>query len=245
MPVFASIHLGKCAGSAFAKLLIREVSPQMPVLLFYGQGHPTTGLWNNRAREPIKTDGNPLKEICGPLLEGAGGTCLVHGHITAREYLEFLPEEREVFTWLRHPLQRICSHYYYWKNNRDEPRQRPEARRLFESVVSGDCSLVQFGCHPMIAEYYSAMLDPLGLDGLAFAALTEHPERSLMRLSALLGIDLPSEMPVINTTRSKGAKAYELKREEELQILAANAADMELYHRALAQLAGDAQRSAI
>ena len=245
MPVFASIHFGKCAGNAFANLLTREVSRQMPVLLFYGRGHPATGLWHNQVRESIKTEGNSLKEICGPLLERAGERCLLQGHITASEYLEFLPEDHQVFTWLRHPLQRICSHYYYWKNHRKGPRYCPAAIPLFESVVSGDCSVAQFGCHPLVAEKYSTMLEPLGLDGLAVAALIEHPQVSLARLSALLGVELPSEMPVINATRGKAARLYQLTPNEESQLLASNAADMELYHRASVRLTSHPQRSSI
>ena len=245
MPVLASIHLGKCAGNAFANLLIREVSPQMPVLVFYGQGHPATGLWQNRIREPINAEGSSLKEICGPLLERTGGTFLVHGHIKAREYLEFLPQNCQFFTWLRHPLQRICSHYYYWKNQGLKPPQRPEGRPLFESVVRGDCSLVEFGRHPLIAEYYTAMLDPLGLDGLALAGVTEHSQPSLVRLSALLGVELPSGMRMVNQTRSKPAKVYDLTPDEELQLLAWNSKDMHLYNRALARLTDHSQRSAV
>ena len=96
-------------------------------------------------------------------------------HLAASEYLEFLPDNCQFFTWLRQPLQRICSHYYYWKNNRLEPRLSPEAKPLFDGVVSGSCSLLEFGRHPLIAEYCSTMLNPLGLDGLALAAVVEYP----------------------------------------------------------------------
>lgn len=237
MPVIASIHLGKSGGTAFANLLTQQVSWRMPVLIFYGLEHGLTGIWNNGVRTSIKPEGTSLPGICAfSLRELKSETCVVHGHITASEYLEFLPRNSQFFTWLRHPLQRICSHYYYWKNHRLEPRQRPEAKPLFDSVVSGACSLIDFGRHPLIAEYCSRMLEPLSLDELALAAVVEHAQESLTRLSTLLELELPSEMRVLNPTRGKPAKSYALKPEEESQLLASNAKDMELYRRALSRL---------
>ena len=237
MSVFASIHLGKCAGAAFANLLIDRVSRQMPVFLFYGGAHPMTGIWRDGSREPIK-NGNSLKEVCAPFVKRAqeGESFLMQSHLMANEYLEFLPRDSKFFTWLREPLQRICSHYYYWKNNRRAPRLSPEAKPLFDRVVAGDCSLAEFGSHPLIAEYYSAMLAPLGLDGLALALLVEHPTNSFMQLSQLLGVEMPSEMRVANVTQSKPTKVYELTQAEESQLRGCNSSDMELYHRAVARL---------
>src|SRR5437588_4792249 len=235
MPTFASIHLGKTAGSAFANLLIKEVSPRMPVLLLYGEDHPLSGLWNKRVKQSVKSEGRSLAEICLPLLNltGGGGSCVVQGHIAASEYLEFLQGDCQFLTWLRHPLQRICSHYYFWKNHTSLPPRRVEARMLFAQVISGECSLTEFGCSPVISEYYTRMLAPLGLDGLATTALTEHPRVSLRSLSVLLGVQLPENIPLVNQTPSKQADCYELTPHEESQILAFNMTDTELTKRAL------------
>ena len=238
MPIFASIHLGKTAGTAFANLLIKEVSPRMPVLLLYGEEHPLSGLWNNRVKQLVKCEGRALAEICSPLLDlsGGGRSCVVQGHIEASKYLEFLQGDCQFLTWLRHPLQRICSHYYFWKKRTSRPPQTVEARMLFARVISGDCSLTEFGCSPEISKYYTRMLAPLGIDGLATVALTEHPRISLRRLSVLLDVQLPEEMPWANQTRSKQTDSYELTPHEESQILAFNMADMDLYNRALVRL---------
>ena len=243
MPVFASIHLGKCAGAAFANLLIERVSQHMPVLFLYGEAHPLSGVWRDRSKQTSAAATSP-KQICGPLLEQAekGESFLVQSHFGASEYLEFLPNDSKFFTWLRHPLQRISSHYYYWKNNRREPRLSPEAKPLFQRVVSGECSLVEFGCHPLVAEYYRGMLGPLGLDGLALAAVVEHSSVSFGELSRLLDVELPLEMRVANATRSKPAERYELTAEQESQLRVCNTADLKLYERAVARLLGE-QRS--
>ena len=83
------------------------------------------------------------------------------------------------------------------------------------------------------------MLAPLGLDGLATTALTEHPRISLRHLSVLLDVQLPEEIPWVNQTRSKQADSYELTPHEESQILAFNMADMNLYNRALVRLTSE------
>ena len=215
----------------------------MPVLFLYGEAHPLSGIWRDRSKQVSAAVASP-KQICEPLLEGAekAESFLVHSHFAAREYLEFLPADSKFFTWLRDPLQRISSHYYYWKNNRREPRLSPEAKPLFQHVVSGECSLVEFGCHPLIAEYYRGMLAPLGLDGLALSAVVEHPGTSFEELSRLLAVELPSEMRMANVTRSKPAQRYELTAEQESQLRACNTADLQLYERAVARLLGE-QRS--
>lgn len=213
----------------------------MPVLLLYGDGHPLTGLWNGGVKEPVKSEGRSLPVICLPLLSRNDcGSCVVHGHITAGEYLEFLQGDYKFLTWLRHPLQRICSHYYYWRNQASQPPRRVEARSLFARVVSGECSLGEFGCHPIISNYYTQMLAPLGLTGLAVAAVTENPRTSLRRLSKVLGVQLPEEMPLVNQTQSKQRDSYEVTPGEESLILASNMADLELYNRAVIQLTSEA-----
>jgi len=214
----------------------------MPVLFLYGEAHPLSGVWRDRSKQTSAATTSP-KQICEPFVAKAenGESFLVHSHFAASEYLEFLPNAT-FFTWLRQPLQRISSHYYYWKNNRREPRLSPEAKPLFERVVAGECSLVEFGCHPLVAEYYRGMLAPLGLDGLALAAVVEHPSVSFGELSRLLDVELPLEMRVANATRSKLAERYELTTEEESHLRACNTADLKLYERAVARLLGE-QRS--
>jgi len=43
--IFASIHIGKTAGTAFACVLRDSVSHRLPVFFYYGTGHPLTGIW--------------------------------------------------------------------------------------------------------------------------------------------------------------------------------------------------------
>ena len=48
---------------------------------------------------------------------------LVGGHFTYSDYLEFISKERYSITFLRNPVDRFLSQYFYYKNNVGETKQ--------------------------------------------------------------------------------------------------------------------------
>jgi len=81
-----SIHIPKCAGSSVLNALAQ--SYRMRLLKDYP--------WKNV--DPAKVD---------PTVQ------CIHGHFPAAKYKNF-PNARFV-TWMRHPVDRLQSHYIYWK----------------------------------------------------------------------------------------------------------------------------------
>jgi hypothetical protein len=237
MRIFASVHMAKTAGSSFAQLLIDVVSHQFPVFFYYGTGHPLTGIWSAGAR--LEAEGaessDRLTEIFIQQTE-RNGAGLVQAHWLVSEFLEiFGGDTLDFITWLRDPVQRICSMYFFWKDSKFEPR-RPEVRELFWAVKSDRCSLLEFGTHPQIRDYYRNVLAPLDLEAISFAGIFERQEVSLRCLSRLLGMTLPERLQLKNITKRKQTPTYSLSKEVEEGILAHNVSDAAIYAAALARL---------
>jgi len=236
MQIFASVHMAKTAGSSFAQLLIDIVSHQFPVFFYYGTGHPLTGIWSAGTRLNVEgaASSERLTEIFIQQAE-RNGVGLVQAHWLVSEFLEIFGDPLDFITWLRAPVQRICSMYFFWKDSKFEPRRR-EVRELFWAVKSDRCSLLEFGTHPQIRDYYRAMLAPRDLEAIRFAGIFERQEVSLRCLSRLLGMTLPERLQLKNVTKRKQTPTYSLSKEVEEGILAHNASDAAIYAAALARL---------
>ena len=236
MRIFASIHIGKTAGTAFACVLRDSVSHRLPVFFYYGTGHPLTGIWIAGARldtsDAMSEEQLTERFMCQAREYGAG---IIQAHRPVCEFLQALGDSLEFITWLRDPVQRICSHYFFWRNAKHPP-QRPDVRELFWAVKSGRCSLLEFGTRPEICNSYQNFFLPLGLEGVTFAGIVEYQTISLQHLSRLLGIALPDRLPRENVAKQKQGSIYSVPKHVEEAILAHNASDVTIYAKALARL---------
>jgi hypothetical protein len=246
MRIFASMHIGKAAGTAFAHLLIDSVSHQFPVFFYYGARNPLTGIW--KAGTQLKVDATASQ---GQLAEkfiqhvGENQAGIIQAHWTVDNFFQAFGERPlEFITWLRDPIQRICSHYFFWKDS-VQPPSRPHVQELFWAVKSGRCSLQEFGSRPEICELYRTYLDPLGLEGVAFAGVVEQQTTSLQHLSRLFGVALPDRLPKKNITKQKQGSIYVISKDVKEAISAHNQSDVAIYAQAVARLTPPRQFSTV
>lgn len=125
MRIFASVHMSKTAGSSFAQLLIDIVSHQFPVFFYYGTGHPLTGIWSAGAR--LNAEGAASNErLTEIFIQQAerNGVGLVQAHWLVSEFLEIFGDPVDFITWLRDPVQRICSMYFFGRIQSSNPEDR-------------------------------------------------------------------------------------------------------------------------
>jgi hypothetical protein len=236
MQIFASIHIPKTAGTAFASVLKDWVSHRLPVFFYYGMDHPLTGVWIAGARLDMGSAVSKEQLTKKFMLHADEyGTGIIQAHWTAPEFLEALPHPLEIITWFRDPVQRISSHYFFWRNAKHAPR-RADVQELFWAVKSGRCSLLEFGSRPEICNSYQTFLDPLGFEAVAFAGVVERQTVSLQHLSRLLGTALPDELPRENVSKQKQGSIYSIPKDVEEAILTHNASDVTMYAEALARL---------
>lgn len=161
-----SVHLPKTAGTSFAAAL---------------EGRFGERLRRDYGDLPINTP--PAKRHRAALEAGLriasddySGVDCIHGHFLPAKYL-LLADSREVrfVTWLRDPVERVVSHYEYWRRSYDPATAAPLHRR----VVEEDWSLERFCLGPELRNLYGQFLWGFPVGNFAFLGVTERYDEDL------------------------------------------------------------------
>ena len=136
------------------------------------------------------------------------GTRCIHGHFRGHVFDELYPDATKI-TWIRHPIERTLSNYFFFKNG-------PEVVHPFSKPVrSGEMSLRDFCMHPrMLAEFEYYFRDR-ALGDFDWVGIVEEPERSMKSLEAHFGFPKVA-MPSVNGANRLGAN-IDTEIMEELQ----------------------------
>lgn len=217
--MLVSVHLPKTAGTSFAAGLEK----------FYG-----AQLRRDYADMPLNT---PPQERHAAAMRFALASCAadfsevrcVHGHFLPLKYL-LLKESCgiEFVTWMREPVERVLSHYYYWRNHYD-PANAPALHRR---VMEENWPLEKFCLSAEVRNVCSQFLFAFPLEYFSFIGITGHyADDYAYFVRRFLRADLGAERLNVNpdTTGDYGISA-ELRE----AIRAHNALDVRLYERALA-----------
>lgn len=184
--LFVSLHIPKTAGTSFATAL-REAYDPSEVLFDYRhdrdlaeigrEGCPPAelhqrwlnpGLWRcaTRYRREVKATPASVK--------------IVHGHFPACKYSPLLSGRKTRYiTWLREPLERALSNYFFWRSIPVEKINDALARQVVEENWSVD----DFCFHPAFQNYQTRWLGGMVARRFAFIGLVEHYEEGIRRLS--------------------------------------------------------------
>lgn len=104
--ILLSVHVPKCSGTSFIRWLESAYGADA-ILYDYG----------DRLLDPtvsFNTDFAGFVERAGNVGELPPGKTVVHGHFWAGKYRR-VPDAIRI-TFLRHPLDRLISHYFFWHN---------------------------------------------------------------------------------------------------------------------------------
>ena len=96
----------------------------------------------------------------------------MHGHFIATKYWRRYPDARYM-AWFREPVERLASHYHYWKRKPD--RKNPTCQRLIEE----DLSLEAFAALPEMRDVQARFLGEVPPERLAFVGITERYDESM------------------------------------------------------------------
>jgi Sulfotransferase family len=149
----------------------------------------------------------------------------IHGHFLPIKYL-LLVHQREVkfVTWLRHPVERLLSHFYHWKISYT-PRSAPLHRR----VVEEDWTIERFCLGPEVRNLYSQFLWGFPISYFDFIGITEFYEDDLAYFGQhYLGAYIQAKK--LNVRKHS---AYQIDRSFRNEIEAFHDRDIELYGNAL------------
>ena len=155
-------------------------------------------------------------------------TRVIHGHfyyLDAEELMKSYPDV-PVVTWLREPVQRVISSYYFNK------RKFKEGLREDEPWL-GEVSLLEFAASEYVQNEMSRVLKGAVLNELGFIGVLEHLEEDMGYLSKMLGWR-EFDIPKANTNVAYKSKFTPPTPEELEEIARLNQADIELYQNALA-----------
>src|SRR6185503_7841164 len=105
------------------------------------------------------------EQDCKPAPAGARA---IHGHFWAGKYDRQAPDARRI-TWLRHPIKRLLSHYYFWMSKPELPHS------LHRYVVQNNLSLLEFAELPQARNLvHDTFLRGRSLDEFEFVGIQEH-----------------------------------------------------------------------
>lgn len=151
---------------------------------------------------------------------------LIHGHFMPVKYLS-LPSKMDTkfTTWMREPIERLYSHYYYWKD-RYNPKNKKSVVQI--KMMEENWTLEDFCFAPEIRNYYDQVMWGFPFERFDFIGITEHYNEDLKFFADnILGIELQS------LHENKGKTKYNIDPvfRRELEIF--HSADIRLYQEAL------------
>ena len=213
--LIVSVHIPKTGGVSFREALA-EVAGGRLVQDYADQPLAPRPVWR-RLRERLRR------------VELPPGTRVVHGHFVAAKYWRVYPEARYV-AWFREPIERLVSHYHYWR--REPDLSHPLCRRLVEENLG----LESFAAIPQMRDVHVRFLGGVPVERFAFVGLTEHYDEGmeLFRRAFCPEREFTAERRNANPERVAG-KPYDLPPATRRQLEELNRADLALYDRARAR----------
>jgi hypothetical protein len=209
-----SIHVPKTGGTSFVDVL--KACAEEVFYLDYGLGAlaPTALFWRGK---PITA---PFESVIR-CRDSFSGRSVIHGHFHAEKYVGRFPDAVYV-TWLRDPVERVASNYFYWY------REIP-GDPLWEQVIARKMSLEQFAQLEITRNLQEALLSPLAVEQFDFIGITEEYDRSLELFRRLFCPDVCIDATVRNRNPNRQGEFYELDPELRKKILKLNERDAHIY----------------
>ena len=216
-----SVHLPKTAGASLRAALEEHFGDRL--LWDYGD-YPVNA----------STFGRNTRALRDCFKNARGGSELqqfacIHGHFMPVKY-RLLPmqSKKRYVTWMRDPIERLASHYYYWV----EHYEHEVVGKLQRRVLDENWSLERFCLGPELRNIYSKFLFFFPLADFDFIGITEFYDTDMEYFSRnILDVDLPVKRVNVNPLRKKTAYVEDLLLRKKIERH--HAADMTLYRRAL------------
>lgn len=213
-----SVHIRKCAGTTFKQGLFEYFNER--VLIDYGDEIGSS--WpGSVAKRRVRLLEAKQKEP--QILQDYD---FIHGHFYRTKY-DFLNVKKRYITFMRDPVQRLLSNYFYIK--------RHPGRKNLDGIIVHEkgYSLAEFAAHPDNQNQQYQYLQSADLTEFDFVGLVEEYPSSIQKLNAVLGIDVPVIERV--NVNADAASQYDVDGKTLDIIKQNNKIDQALYDLALAR----------
>jgi hypothetical protein len=209
-----SPHIPKTGGSTFQQLLLNEFKDkycadyeELPLAYrFYGQEVPN--------KMPACFDSKNIS--------------IVQGHFLARKYLGI---DGDFITWLRHPVERVVSHYYYWQRKADIKHV------VYRYMLENNLTLDSFSKLECLKDFQSYFLSGVDIESFSYVGITEQYDRSLRLFCEMYQIDIsniPRQAMHANPERPL-ATNYDIPMKLRRELESLHKVDVSLYERGLSR----------
>jgi hypothetical protein len=212
-PELISVHIPKTAGTSFRHIL-KQV---------YGESAVVRLDINARGKK-VRLD-EQLYEAA----ELPAGVRVLHGHFSPAAVAERFAgvEKLPAITWLRHPVDRVISNYFYLKKRLAE--ELDEEAKGLNILRKMQRSLLEYAADDMNRNRQHKFLAGRALEDFAFVAIQEHYDEDLAAMGKHLGWP-PVEAVKYNVTGT----GPQVTDEDRATIAALNPLDMALYEHGVA-----------
>lgn len=203
-----SVHVPKTGGTSFRHLLEKRFKDRLAI--YYGPRDANT----DGRLDGVHRSG--LVEALPRLADG--GVEVLHGHLRLDLMPSAVADPAQVWMWLRDPVERTISHYFFLKEGDGQGR-------IATRIRSEQISLLDFAASPRALNLQSKFIGGLALEKLGFVGVTERYDDCV---GLLFGGKLPAQKRVWNRTRQKPDVDEAVRR----RIAEINAVDVALYGHA-------------
>jgi hypothetical protein len=205
-----SLHIPKTAGTSLRGILLNQFGKGLAKLDLYDSGN-------------LKLDDQPWKGHPWPNHVRA-----VHGHFKYASVAPLLPppDQTPWMTWVRQPVERVVSNYYFLTEILADRIQEQPDENLWSRMGK---TIEEFVVHPANQNVMSAFLRHAPLSSFAFVGIQDRFDSELQRMAQTLQWPLPQSRKDNSTRRKPPGIDAGLRR----FIEAHNAEDMAVYEHAL------------
>jgi hypothetical protein len=212
-----SLHLPKTAGSSFGHSLKDH----------FGETFLTDYHDRPFNTPVVKRKLKALQNCAANSVKSFRNIQCMHGHFLPLKYLAVgIRQDVYFITWLREPVDRLISQYYFWRKIYN-PKTAPP---LHKKRAQEDWSLERFCLGPELRNFYSQFFWGFPLSRFDFIGITEYYQDDLRLFSEkFLGVCLPVYRE--NTNDDKQDGVYRIDGELRAKIEAYHEKDMALYHQ--------------
>ena len=211
-PEIISLHIPKTAGTSFRNIL-KDVYGEQQVVRFD---------INEKGVVKLNEKLFDHKEL--------PSAKVIHGHFSfdALYNMFQLPENLKLITWMRDPVKRVISNFYYLESRLKELLE--EEKNDLNILSKMQRTLLEYAHAEVNRNRQSKFLSGSQLTDFNFIGITEYFEDELKRLAGILNWDHLPELLIHNKT---GVGAGELSKNIVDEIRQLNMEDEELYNEAL------------
>ena len=215
-PFFVSLHLPKTAGTS----LRHALRARFGASVMEDYDAPPMQVPRGRREWSALVEGFRLTKALG------SDVVAIHGHFLPLKYrIALRGRPARYVTWLRNPVERVISHYHYWR--RDYAGDDP-AQPLRNRVVNEDWSLERFCLGPELRNVYRQYLWGFDPQRFEFIGITERYDRDFERFSRRY-LDGQAVTPATLVNPDRAGERYAIDAELRARIGRYHAADVALY----------------